>query len=62
MDPFVICRLEGKGLGMVAKRDLQPGELVIEESPLVTSSIKPVMIWNFLKILHLHNSSSNNRT
>ena len=44
MDPFVICRLEGKGLGMVAKRDLQPGELVIEESPLVTSSIKPVMI------------------
>ncbi|KAJ7695703.1 hypothetical protein B0H17DRAFT_930323 [Mycena rosella] len=33
-DPFVVADLPGKGKGLVAIRDIQQGELVIQESPL----------------------------
>ena len=39
MDPFVIQRVDGKGFGMFASRDLDSGELVVEESPLVSTRL-----------------------
>ena len=39
MDPFVIRRLDGKGFGMVAGRDIEPGDLVVEDSALVSTGL-----------------------
>jgi hypothetical protein len=39
MDPFLIRRIDGKGFGMVAVRDIEAGDLVIEESALVTTRL-----------------------
>ena len=35
-DRFKICRVPSKGLGIVSTVDIQPGELIVEERPLVS--------------------------
>lgn len=36
--PFEIKEIEGKGMGVVATRDIKAGELILKETPLVTHS------------------------
>ncbi|KAJ6512016.1 hypothetical protein C8R47DRAFT_1093165 [Mycena vitilis] len=36
LEPYVVADLPGKGKGLVATRDIEPGELVLQESPLFT--------------------------
>lgn len=34
LDPFVVADLPGRGKGLLATRDIEQGELLIQESPL----------------------------
>lgn len=36
--PFEIKEIEGKGMGVIATRDIKAGELILKETPLVTHS------------------------
>ena len=49
---FEIKESPGKGLGMFATREIQPGELIILEKPLVTFVVI-VLLRVLLKSCHL---------
>ena len=35
-EPFMIIKISGKGMGMVANTDIPPGRLILEEKPLLS--------------------------
>ncbi|CAD7922812.1 unnamed protein product [Amoebophrya sp. A25] len=43
-DSFEVVPIPGKGMGCVAKRDLAPGELILEERPILYSSRRDVAV------------------
>ncbi|KAF7296471.1 NADPH--cytochrome P450 reductase [Mycena chlorophos] len=52
--PFVVAKMPGKGMGLVAVRDIAQGEVLIREAPLfvvpqATTENPSMLVWNLLQ-------------